>query len=51
MGGTESQNDQSCQALLADFTETRREGNGVVLADKKSDSTYFLKEFSFVNKK
>lgn len=51
MGGTESQTGQSCQDLLADFSEIRREPHGVVLADKKSENTYFLKEFSFVNKK
>lgn len=36
--------------LLADFTETRKEGNGTIYTDKKSDSTYFLKEFSFSDK-
>lgn len=32
MGGTESQNQQACQDLLADFNEIRREPNGLVLS-------------------
>lgn len=47
MGGTESQNEN----LLTDFNEVRRENNGIVLVDKKSENTYFLKEFSFANKR
>lgn len=43
MGGVESQNQRSVNDLLADYTELRKEGNGVVLADKKSENTFYLK--------
>lgn len=51
MGNLESGNSQSVHQSLADYTEIRKQNNGVVLVDKKSENTYFLKEFNFVNKK
>ena len=50
MGNSQENSQNNPLDLLNEYTQVRKENNGLVLSDKAGENNFFLKEFNYADK-